>query len=335
MRFVPIVILLAALAGPVHAATAALDSAQAVARARDLRAAYSLKNVDVLWRSFDERMKGAMGGDKVKFAGVLDQIFDQTGRAFDCPSETVTRAQDVWVVTSRCQFEKSPTPLVVEFSLDDDAQVAGFWIKPDAVPFPTTHEADSTKTALHLPFYGTWTVIWGGRTIDQNYHVVARDQRFAYDIVMTDKAASTHKGDGSKNEDYYCWLKPIIAPAAGTVTEVFNDIPDNTPGAMNSATPAGNHLILDHGNGEFSVFAHFHRGSIRVAMGQKVAAGDTLGLCGNSGNSSEPHLHYHLQNGPKFADADGLPAYFVDYVSNDKPVARGMPVRNENIRRAP
>src|SRR5690348_4176107 len=211
MRHVPIVFLLAVLASPVHAATATLDSTAALGRARDLRGAYSLMNADVLWRSFDERMKGAMGGDREKFAGVLAQIFDQTGRAFDCPSENVTRAQGLWVVTSRCQFEKSPTPLVVEFSFDDDGQVAGFWIKPDAVPYPTTHEADSTKTVLHLPFYGTWAVVWGGKTLDQNYHVVARDQRFAYDILMDEKGV-THKGDGSKNEDYYCWLKPIVAP---------------------------------------------------------------------------------------------------------------------------
>jgi murein DD-endopeptidase MepM/ murein hydrolase activator NlpD len=62
-------------------------------------------------------------------------------------------------------------------------------------------------------------------------------------------------------------------------------------------------------------------------------AGDTLGLCGNSGNSSEPHLHYHLQDAPTFGKADGLPAFFVDYLADDKPVARGEPVQGQVIRR--
>ena len=107
-----------------------------------------------------------------------------------------------------------------------------------------------------------------------------------------------------------------------------------SPGAMNAAQRAGNHVILDHGTGEWSLLAHFKRGSLRVKPGQTVAAGDTLGLCGNSGNSSEPHLHYHLQNGPTFGDAEGLPAQFVNYIADDKPIARGIPVRGQVVRRA-
>jgi hypothetical protein len=332
MRRLPIVLFALAFASSAHAATAVMDSAQAVAKARDLRAAFNLSNTDALWRSFDDRMKGAMG-DKEKFAGVLEKILGTTGRAFDCPSEVASRAEGLWVVDSKCKFEKAEAPLNMEFSFNDDGSVAGFWIKPDAQPFPTTHENDSTRTVLHLPFYGTWTVFWGGKKIEDNYHVIARDQRFAYDIVKTENKSS-HKTDGKANEDYYCWLQPIVAPAAGTVTMAVDGVADNTPGSMNPMQKAGNHVLIDHGNGEFSMFAHFHRGSVRVKPGQVVAAGDTLGLCGNSGNSSEPHLHYHLQNGPAFGDADGIPAYFVDYVADDKPVARGIPVRGQKIRRA-
>jgi hypothetical protein len=332
MRFVPITLILCALAGPAAAATAALDSAQAVARARDLRAALSLKDIDKLWQAFDDRMKSGVG-DKEKFAGVVDAILRQTGKPLDCPNETATRTSGLWVVTSRCAFEKAKQPLNMEFSFDEEGKVAGFWVKPDMTPFPTTHENDSTKTVLHLPFHGAWTVFWGGMKIEQNYHAVARDQRFAYDIVRT-KAGISHEGEGRRNEEFYCWGQPIVAPAAGTVTDAVDGVADNVPGEMNAAQRAGNHVILDHGNGEWSLLAHFKRGSVRVKTGQKVAAGDTLGLCGNSGNSSEPHLHYHLQNGPTFGDAEGLPAQFVDYIADDKPVARGIPVRGQVVRRA-
>ena len=143
MRRLPIVLFALALASHAHAATAVMDSAQAVAKARDLRAAFNLSNADALWRSFDDRMKGAMG-DKEKFAGVLEKILGTTGRAFDCPSEVASRAEGLWVVDSKCKFEKAEAPLNMEFSFNDDGSVAGFWIKPVAQPFPNTHENDST-----------------------------------------------------------------------------------------------------------------------------------------------------------------------------------------------
>ena len=124
-----------------------------------------------------------------------------------------------------------------------------------------------------------------------------------------------------------------MAPAAGRVAWTRDSLPENEPGHMDAAHPMGNAVVLDHGQGECSVFAHLVPGSLRVKPGQQVAEGDTLGLCGNSGHSSEPHLHYHLQNGPVPLDADGLPAAFEGYLADGKQVARGEPVRGEKVRR--
>jgi murein DD-endopeptidase MepM/ murein hydrolase activator NlpD len=110
---------------------------------------------------------------------------------------------------------------------------------------------------------------------------------------------------------------------------------DNVPGQLDPKQPAGNHVILDFGNSEYGLLAHFKKGSVRVKTGQSVAAGDTLALCGNSGNSSQPHLHFHLQNGPVLFGADGLPAPFTDYLAHGKPVDRGEPVRGDIIERKP
>lgn len=63
-----------------------------------------------------------------------------------------------------------------------------------------------------------------------------------------------------------------------------------------------------------------------------MKAGQTLGLCGNSGNSSEPHLHYHLQNTGIFFDGDGLPAQFLNYVADGKAVERGEPRKGQQVR---
>src|SRR3546814_15367827 len=80
------------------------------------------------------------------------------------------------------------------------------------------------------------------------------------------------------------------------------------------------------------MLAHLRRGSVAVEAGQQVAAGDELGRCGNSGNTSEPHLHLHLQDAPVFGEGNGLPAFFEDYTADGEVVARGEAVKGQTIR---
>ena len=112
---------------------------------------------------------------------------------------------------------------------------------------------------------------------------------------------------------------------------VENGVADNVPGVMNAQVPMGNHVILDHGNGEFSFLCHFRQGTVLVKPGDTVKAGDVLGRAGNSGNSSEPHLHYHLQDSGEFGKGRGLPAPFTGYRADGKPVDRGEPVKGQTI----
>ncbi|MFG2249682.1 M23 family metallopeptidase [Spirillospora sp. NPDC048823] len=72
----------------------------------------------------------------------------------------------------------------------------------------------------------------------------------------------------------------------------------------------GNSVVLDLGDGVYAVFAHVRRGSVRVKKGDRVRTGDVLGEVGNSGNSSEPHLHFHLMDRPRPVAAAGLPFTF-------------------------
>jgi murein DD-endopeptidase MepM/ murein hydrolase activator NlpD len=72
----------------------------------------------------------------------------------------------------------------------------------------------------------------------------------------------------------------------------------------------GNAVFIQHSQYEVSVLAHFKRGTIEVKVGDKVKRGQLIGLCGNSGNSSEPHLHYHLQNTPIIQDGTGIKCYY-------------------------
>jgi hypothetical protein len=285
---------------------------------------------DKLWERFSPEMKKALGSaDEVrKFHG---QVEAQLGVETEVVSETVTPSPPYKVYIRTARMSKAPMPIVVQWSLDEAGVVAGFFVRPVQEPAPTKYLDYQTKTPLHLPFEGEWFVVWGGRTPEQNYHVIAPDQRFAYDILALKDGAS-HTGDGSSVEQYYCWGRPILAPAAGTVAEAVDGLDDNKPGVMDPAHPPGNHVILDHGNGEFSLLAHLQKGSVAVKKGGAVKVGDRLGRCGNSGNTTEPHLHYHLQNTATFGKSEGLPAQFLDYLADGKDVARGEPVKGQTIR---
>jgi hypothetical protein len=187
-----------------------------------------------------------------------------------------------------------------------------------------------------LPFDGQWYVAWGGRTVAENVHAAMRDQRFAYDFYMQENGKS-YRTTGKENADYLCFGQPVLAPGAGTIVEVGDGIEDNVPGVNNAFGRRifGNHVIIDHGQSEFSILGHMMNGSTRVKVGDSVDAGAPLGLCGNSGHSTEPHLHYHLQNTGVFAHGDGLPAQFRNYTSNGRFVESGEPSRQERITNGP
>lgn len=165
-------------------------------------------------------------------------------------------------------------------------------------------------TKLSLPFNGEWFVFWGGDTKRQNIHRDAPSQRFAFDFGTVDKTGKTHKGDGKKNEDYYAFGKEILAPANGIIIDVIEGVRDNEPGFMNPYSAVGNCVVAKHNKQEISILCHFKFGSIKVKVGEKVKTRQLLGLCGNSGNSSEPHLHYHLQDNPIIQDGKGIKCFF-------------------------
>ena len=233
------------------------------------------------------------------------------------------------------RFERVPR-LTTRWVFAADGRISGAWIGPSPTPAPTRHQDYSTKAPLRLPFGpiedGGWYVTWGGRDAISNYHVIARDQRFAYDFIAM-RGGSAFSGDGRRNEDHVCWDQPVFAPAAGRIVSALGSVRDNQrPGYSSEGVPApGNHVVIDHGGGEYSLVAHFRFGTLAVRKGQKVKSGELLGRCGNSGNSSQPHIHYHLQTGRSFGEGEGLPAFFNHYVADGAPVERGEPQRGQLV----
>ena len=198
--------------------------------------------------------------------------------------------------------------------LDERDKIIGLLFLPHkpAVPVPEKNE-----TRLSLPFKGRWLVFWGGDTKELNQHHDVPNQRFAFDFLGANEEGQTRKGDGTVNEDYLAFGREILAPAAGKVTDVITGVRDNVPGSMNPYSGLGNAVFIQHREYEVSVLAHLKLGSITVKVGDKVKRGQVVGLCGNSGNSSEAHLHYHLQNTPIIQDGTGIKCYFEKVIVTD------------------
>jgi murein DD-endopeptidase MepM/ murein hydrolase activator NlpD len=191
--------------------------------------------------------------------------------------------------------------------------------------YPSSRDAYPSAIRFRLPLDGPVTVAWGGATARVNYHVVLPDQRWAYDLLVSRNGRS-FRGEGSTLTDYYVYGQRVLAPAGGLVRRAFDADPDMPPGRPGGGTePCGNQVVLEVASGEFLFICHLQRHSLQVAEGNMVAAGQVLGRVGNSGNTSQPHVHLHLQTGPQAGRGEGIPMYFHDYRVDGRTMERGMP----------
>lgn len=180
-------------------------------------------------------------------------------------------------------------------------------------PFITFPKSDDryTQNIYSMPVQDEWTVFWGGKNEFVNYHYVYESQRYAYDLVVM-KDNMTYKDNKICNENYYAFNKEVMAPANGKVVKVINHISDNIPGEMNEAQPAGNYVVIQHANKEYSLIAHFKQNSIVVHEGEELKQGQLIGLCGNSGNSSEAHIHFQVMDNPELSKCKSICIRFND-----------------------
>lgn len=136
-------------------------------------------------------------------------------------------------------------------------------------------------------------------------------ERYAIDFVQLTDQFRLFAGDPAKLESYPYFGAPIHAVGAGKVVSVVDDLPEQVPGKNPTGLPldqyGGNHIVQDLGDGNFAFYAHLKPGSITVKPGDELSAGQTVAALGNSGNSSAPHLHFHVVDGPDPLAANGLP----------------------------
>lgn len=203
--------------------------------------------------------------------------------------------------------------------------------KPVSVHSDIPIAAGFSKVTYRFPLRGAWYA--GVGPTFHTGHRWALPEEYAFDIAKLGAGDLTHKGDGTKFSDYYAYGADVLAAADGRVVAAENGQTEN-PGMMRrpgetqdayaervrqnqagllakgTSGIAGNYVMIDHGQGEYSLYAHLLPGSVRVHAGDTVKAGDVIARLGSSGNSTEPHLHFQVCDRPEPLMCAGIPINF-------------------------
>ncbi len=302
-------------------------------RARQIFQMFNKVEASQMWASLSEGLR-KRSGTEAKFVEVNKKLREKMGLETAMLEENIVPyvfAPDT-TYARLSTFANVRVPVISVITINQRGQIDSFVINRLPPVAEGRYAGYKDVTKLKLPFSGEWLVYQGGRNIFENAYAQSDDFRFAIDFVyLKDKRLFSGAGGiGSKNEDYYCFGQPILAPADGTVVKAEAGYDDNPPGKPTGDPADGNIVVVSHGNGESSMFDHLKQNSLKVKRGDKVKQGDVLAECGNSGGGPAPHLHYQLQRGAGTL----LPAQFNDYIADGKPVASGEPKRGEFVQNA-
>lgn len=200
-----------------------------------------------------------------------------------------------------------------------------------------------------FPLKGTWSA-YGAPSLNSHHRWVAI-QEFAFDFIQMDKNGSSHKKDGSKLKHYYAYGAPVYSIGDGKVVSVINNIEESSlllrkendeehwakvKALQNDLMQKGfefvlgNHIIIEHPNGEYSYYMHLKPGSIPLKAGDTVKKGDKIGELGQSGMSSEPHLHFQLSDSPEILSSRCLPIVFENIGDNQWNILYGEIIKTED-----
>lgn len=179
--------------------------------------------------------------------------------------------------------------------------------------YPTYKENAEFSLTIPSPFKEDSIIAWGGNTVDENEpHVIWASERFAYDIVMN----PFNIVNSNELSNYGIWNKDIYSPVDGIVISTNNSDKDISPNATEFSSLEGNYVYIKiKSTGTYLLMNHLKKESITVKIGQPLKVGDKIGKVGNSGTSSEPHLHIHHQKQNPTTTlhpicSEGLPLYF-------------------------
>ena len=286
-------------------------------------------------------------GAKLQAAGVLQQVgFQFCGNDLIAPNiklagPKLDRDQALLIASQVFAFSGARDTLRVRVHGNLDGRATEF---TGSIPI----KSEFAQNKYIFPLRGVWYAGWGASF--HTGHRWAIPEEFALDIAKIGESGLSHKGDGTRFSDYYAYGADVLAAANGRVTSVANDQPED-PSAMQHPNEsqeayfarlqkeqaerlakgltaiAGNYVMIDHGKNEYSLYAHLQPGSVRVHVGDQVKTGDVLGKLGSSGNSTEPHLHFHVCDKPDPLMCAGIPVNFsnitIQWADLPRPIQSG------------
>jgi hypothetical protein len=227
--------------------------------------------------------------------------------------------------------------------------------QPEVKPFPETTITSapwkvSQQEAIVIapPFKGTGWLNSNGCCMEIGPHrfvtnptngMLAPSEQFAIDWIKLDEKGLAFRTDGKKPEDWLCYGVELLAVADGVVVEAMRDLPDEPPGKAPASLKieeiGGNRVILDLGNGHYAAYAHMAPHSVLVHVGDHVKVGQKLGLLGNSGNTTGPHLHFQISDRPALLDTTALPFVFEKMLLEERTTASADEMENYSIEGKP
>jgi hypothetical protein len=242
-------------------------------------------------------------------------------------SETLNLSQDHAVIVSHSTllFQSLPDKVLVKVKghISNSKEVQG------EESLKVINHVSNNE--YHFPLKGRWFALGAPSLI--SHHRWGSIQEFAFDLVKISTNGSTFTGDGSKLSQYYSYGESIYAIGDGKVVASYNGStesdknlrqPDETvEDYMNRTTMEqqkllakgfsnvlGNHIIIEHENGEYSHYLHLKTNSLKVNVNDLVSRGQPIAELGHSGNSTEPHLHFHVTDSPDMSYSRSLPVTF-------------------------
>lgn len=224
----------------------------------------------------------------------------------------------------------------------------------------------TTPVVVDFPLRGEWTTPNTPGKRVPSHGTDALGQRYAYDFVRLGpgpRGGRFYRPSplhylvcGVRLPDCFGWGQPIYSATAGVVVQAEDGWPERNPvhvardaaillmyaltfdvqRATDLRPLSGNHVVVETPDG-YAVYAHAQTGSVQVAPGDRVIPGQLLARVGHSGNSTAPHLHFHLMDHPDPRQAQGIPCCFRDYevfhAGDWRPVQNGIPRHTDRIRK--
>jgi murein DD-endopeptidase MepM/ murein hydrolase activator NlpD len=286
-------------------------------------------------------------GAKLQAAGILEQVAfqfcgtDLIGSDIKLAGPILDRNRGLLIVEQVFAFRGARDTLRARVHGKVDGHAAEF---TRSIPI----KSEFAQNNYIFPLRGVWYVGYGASF--HTGHRWAIPEEFALDIAKVGESGLSHKGDGTRFDDYYAYGADVLAAANGRVTSIANDQQED-PSAMqrpNETQEAyfarlqkeqgerlakgltaitGNYVMIDHGKNEYSLYAHLQPGSVGIRVGDQVKAGDVIGKLGSSGNSTEPHLHFHVCDKPDPLMCAGIPVNFsnitIQWADLPRPIQSG------------